>query len=63
MARGRRLLSRERDQRAVDDGIDFKDVKPVADALGSMTTSWTEVVDVVEARGRRDTVVTSWTRG
>ena len=34
-----------------------------ADALGSMTRRWTEVVDVGRGRGRREGVVTSWTRG
>ena len=43
--------------------VGFRGEGKVADALSSMTRRWDDAVDVGTGRGRREEVVTSWTRG
>ena len=63
MSRGRRLLLEDRVPSRLVVVVYFTGVREVADALGSMTRSWTRVADVGTCRGRREAVVTSWERG
>lgn len=62
MARGRRLLLEICLSNRLELLLFFTGREEDADALGSMTRRWTEVVDVGRGRGRREEVVTSWTR-